>query len=56
MKKAMLYDKLPEGKVRCHLCAHRCLIAEGKTGICHVRQNRGGTLYTLAYGRTIAQH
>ena len=55
-KEAMLYEKLPEGKVRCNLCAHRCLIADGNNGICRVRENRGGTLYTLVYGRTIAQH
>jgi len=56
VKEAMLYEKLPEGKVRCHLCAHHCVIADGKRGICQVRENRGGTLYTLVYGRTIAQH
>ena len=56
MKEAMLYEKLPQNRVRCHLCAHRCLIADGKRGICQVRENRGGTLYTLVYGRTIAQH
>jgi len=33
-KEAMLYEKLPEGKVRCNLCAHRCVIADGKKGIC----------------------
>jgi len=52
----MLYEKLPENRVRCHLCAHRCLIADGQKGICQVRENRGGTLNTLVYGRTIAQH
>jgi pyruvate formate lyase activating enzyme len=56
VKEAMLYEKLPEDRVRCHLCAHRCLIADGKRGICQVRENRGGTLYTLVYGRMIAQH
>ena len=52
----MLYEKLPDNRVRCHLCAHRCTIADGKKGICQVRENRGGTLYTLVYGRTIAWH
>ncbi|MFO7742063.1 MAG: AmmeMemoRadiSam system radical SAM enzyme [Anaerolineae bacterium] len=52
----MLYEKLPERRVRCKLCAHRCVIADGKKGICRVRENRDGTLYTLVYGRTIAQH
>jgi len=28
----------------------------GGEGTCHVRENRGGTLCTLVYGRTIAQH
>ncbi|MBN1476436.1 hypothetical protein JXA47_06765, partial [Candidatus Sumerlaeota bacterium] len=52
---AMLYDKLPHGRVRCSLCEHRCVIADGETGICGVLENRGGTLHTLVYGRTIIQ-
>ncbi len=56
MKEALLYEKLADNKVRCNLCAHRCLIAEGGLGICQVRENEGGTLYTLVYGRTISQH
>lgn len=56
MKEAMLYDILPDAQVQCNLCAHRCRISDGKKGICRVRENRGGTLYTLVYGRTIAQH
>ena len=56
MKEAMLYEKLPENRVRCHLCAHHCLIAERKKGICQVRENRDGKLYTLVYGRTISQN
>jgi pyruvate formate lyase activating enzyme len=55
MREAMLYTKLADSQVRCNLCAHRCVIAEGKRGICQVRENRGGTLYTLVYGSTIAQ-
>jgi pyruvate formate lyase activating enzyme len=34
-----------EGKIRCVACAHRCLIKEGRRGICQVRFNRSGTLY-----------
>jgi len=52
---ARLYDKLDDGKVKCHLCAHRCMIAEGKRGICQVRENRKGTLYSLVYGLSISQ-
>ena len=56
MTEAMLYDKLPDGRVRCHLCAHRCLIQDGDRGICHVRENRAGTLHSLVYGRTIVEN
>ncbi|ABA87568.1 radical SAM domain iron-sulfur cluster-binding oxidoreductase, putative [Syntrophotalea carbinolica DSM 2380] len=55
MKEAMLYDKLPDNKVRCQVCAHQCTIGDGHLGLCQVRENRGGTLYTLVYGRTISQ-
>jgi pyruvate formate lyase activating enzyme len=53
---ARLYEKLDEGRVQCHLCAHECRIAAGKRGICSVRENVGGSLYTLVYGRTISEH
>ena len=56
MKEALLYQKLDGDKVRCQLCAHYCVIANGKKGICQVRENRDGTLYTLVYGRTITQN
>jgi pyruvate formate lyase activating enzyme len=56
MKQAMLYEKLSDSRVRCHLCAHRCQIPEGRKGLCQVRENRGGILYTLVYGRTISRH
>lgn len=39
-----LYEK-EENAVRCVACGHRCLIREGKRGICQVRFNRGGKLY-----------
>ncbi|MGB9594049.1 MAG: AmmeMemoRadiSam system radical SAM enzyme [Anaerolineae bacterium] len=55
MKEAWLYEKLDGGRVRCHLCAHRCRIADGETGICGVRQNRQGVLYSLVYARPISQ-
>jgi pyruvate formate lyase activating enzyme len=55
MKEALLYERLEGQKVQCVLCAHRCTIAEGRLGICHVRENEGGTLYTHVYGNTIAE-
>ena len=30
MKEALLYEKQDDGRVQCNLCAHRCVIAEGK--------------------------
>jgi pyruvate formate lyase activating enzyme len=53
---ALLYKKLDDGKVRCILCSHRCVIAEGKRGVCHVRENEGGILRSRVYGRLIARH
>ena len=40
-----LYEKLPDNRVRCYACGHRCLILDGHDGICRVRFNRGGTLF-----------
>ncbi len=54
MKEAMLYTKESGNKVHCNLCHHSCLIAEDKYGICNVRLNKGGTLYTIFYGRPVA--
>ena len=56
MKEALLYQKLEHNKVQCNLCAHRCVIDPGKKGICNVRENSNGTLYTKVYGRTITQN
>jgi pyruvate formate lyase activating enzyme len=53
---ALLYEKLEDLKAKCRLCSHRCVIADGKRGICNVRENKGGVLHTLVYGRLIAQH
>jgi hypothetical protein len=39
-----LYETLENGAVRCYACGHRCLIREGKRGICQVRFNEGGKL------------
>jgi pyruvate formate lyase activating enzyme len=54
MKEAMLYTSLEEGRVKCCLCSHRCIISLSKRGICGVRENRDGRLYTLVYGRAIS--
>ncbi|MFZ5585867.1 MAG: AmmeMemoRadiSam system radical SAM enzyme [Thermodesulfobacteriota bacterium] len=54
MREAMLYEKLDQARVRCHLCAHGCLIRDGERGLCRVRENQGGALYSLVWGKPIA--
>jgi pyruvate formate lyase activating enzyme len=54
MREALLYEKLADDLVRCVLCRHRCRIAPGRRGICHVRENRGGSLWSLVYGMLVA--
>lgn len=50
MQEAFLYDRLDGQAVLCRLCPWACRLAEGESGLCQVRQNRGGTLYSLNYG------
>ena len=56
MKEARLYKTSASGHIDCFLCEFRCRIADGKRGVCGVRENMGGTLFTLVYGRLIAEH
>ncbi|MBI5588285.1 MAG: AmmeMemoRadiSam system radical SAM enzyme [Deltaproteobacteria bacterium] len=55
-KEARLYSRAADRSVNCYLCSHRCRIAEGKRGICGVRENTGGVLYSLIYGKIIAEN
>jgi pyruvate formate lyase activating enzyme len=48
-KESMLYEKIDGKKVQCLLCAHACKINQGNYGICGVRQNIDGTLFTYNY-------
>jgi pyruvate formate lyase activating enzyme len=56
MREALFYEKIDDGKVKCSLCAHNCTISLGKRGICAVRENRDGVLYSLVYGKVVARH
>ena len=56
MKEAILYKKMDDDRVQCVACNHRCIIAEGKRGICYVRENLHGQLYALNYGKTVASN
>lgn len=56
MHEAMYWVRQEDGSVRCELCPHLCKILEGKRGICKVRENRDGMLYSLNYRRIIASN
>jgi pyruvate formate lyase activating enzyme len=56
MFEALLYGRTGGGGVRCGLCPHRCAIADGRRGLCGVRENMGGTLYSVVYGKPCAVH
>jgi len=49
-REAKFWEKLADKKAQCHLCPYNCKINDGKTGICNVRKNDDGKLYTLIYG------
>ncbi len=49
MKKAFFYRE-ENGCVRCYLCPHNCLLKDGQYGICNMRKNIDGDLYTMNYG------
>jgi len=53
---ARFCKSLPDGSVQCELCPRRCHVAEGLRGYCRVRENRGGTYYSLVYGYACAQN
>jgi pyruvate formate lyase activating enzyme len=54
LKEALFYQKLDNKAVQCQLCPRRCVIPDGRRGFCGVRENRGGTLYTLSYAKAVS--
>jgi pyruvate formate lyase activating enzyme len=48
---ARWYKKLADRWVECGLCPHGCHISEDERGTCGVRENRGGSLFTLVHSR-----
>jgi len=54
VKEAMYYKKLEDLRVECELCPRKCTIADMERGYCGVRENRGGTYYTLVHSRVCA--
>ncbi len=53
---ASYYKQLDNGMVQCQLCPNKCILSEGQHGICGVRQNIQGKLYSLVYGRPVTTH
>ncbi len=49
-----LYWKQINGKVKCLLCPHACIMSELQAGLCKTRKNVNGKLVTLAYGNPVA--
>jgi pyruvate formate lyase activating enzyme len=54
MHPASYFIKTENDKVKCTLCPHLCVMAEGKAGICRVRRNIGGSLVTEVFNKTCA--
>lgn len=55
-KEAILYEKLPDNKVRCTACARYCEIGNGQIGLCGIRGNEDGRLDLFVYGKVISGH
>src|SRR5208283_3671048 len=53
---AQFYEKLPYKKTKCKLCPRECVIDDRERSYCGVRENRGGTYYTLVHSRVAAAH
>ncbi|MBI4286654.1 MAG: AmmeMemoRadiSam system radical SAM enzyme [Chloroflexi bacterium] len=51
MREALLYEKLPGSRVRCHVCQWYCHIAPGKAGVCKMYHNREGVLFSMNYAQ-----
>jgi pyruvate formate lyase activating enzyme len=51
VKEALFWEASDHGSaVDCRLCPWNCHINPDDTGICQVRENRDGTLYSISYG------
>jgi pyruvate formate lyase activating enzyme len=48
---ARYYRRLPDREVECTLCPRKCRLGDKERGYCGVRENEGGTYYTLVYGK-----
>jgi pyruvate formate lyase activating enzyme len=56
IREAKFYEKLPYKKTKCKLCPRECVIDDQERGYCGVRENRGGTYFTLVHSRVVTAH
>ncbi len=56
LHEALLYERQSDQSVICTACKMYCRIKPGRIGICGVRVNQGGRLYSLVYGKASAVH
>ena len=54
-REAYHYSKLG-ANVQCHVCPNQCILEENERSVCRTKVNKGGKLYTLAYGNPCAVH
>ncbi len=52
--KAAYSEKLERNRVRCYLCPAKCLLQEGKVGLCGSRFNRNGRLMVDNFGELVS--
>ena len=48
---AKWWEPIDNDKILCTLCPRYCKIGDGQPGFCYIRQNHGGKLYSIGYGR-----
>lgn len=51
MHPALLWERLPQNRVKCHTCQWYCEINPGKAGVCRMYLNQGGELFNLNYAK-----
>jgi len=49
---ARFFEREADGRLLCTLCPRQCRLGEGQAGFCYVRQNQGGQMVLLAYGKS----
>jgi pyruvate formate lyase activating enzyme len=56
VREAQFYEKQSGKSIKCKLCPRECVVGDRERGYCGVRENRGGTYYTLVHSRVATAH